>query len=41
MALKKDITLNNGIVLNYHRVVSVNNITISNTTVEVILIIWT
>ena len=35
MALKKDITLNNGIVLNYHRVVSVNNITNQMSIVEV------
>lgn len=27
MALKKEITLENGISLNYHRVVSVNNVT--------------
>ena len=35
MALKKDITLNNGIVLNYHRVVSVNNITNQQSIIEV------
>ena len=35
MALKKDITLNNGIVLNYHRVVSVNNITNQTSIIEV------
>lgn len=35
MALKKDITLNNGIVLNYHRVVSVNNITNQESIIEV------
>ena len=35
MALKKDITLNNGIVLNYHRVVSVNNITNQSSIIEV------
>lgn len=35
MALKKDITLNNGIVLNYHRVVSVNNITNQISIIEV------
>lgn len=35
MALKKDITLNNGIVLNYHRVVSVNNITNNSSNIEV------
>lgn len=35
MALKKDITLDNGIVLNYHRVVSVNNITNQTSIIEV------
>ena len=35
MALKKDITLDNGIVLNYHRVVSVNNITNTSSNIEV------
>ena len=35
MALKKNITLDNGIVLNYHRVVSVNNITNQNSIIEV------
>lgn len=35
MALKKDITLNNGIVLNYHRVASVNNITNQQSNIEV------
>lgn len=35
MALKKDITLDNGIVLNYHRVVSVNNITNQISNIEV------
>lgn len=35
MALKKDITLNNGIVLNYHRIVSVNAITNRATKIEV------
>lgn len=35
MALKKDITLNNGIVLNYHRIVSVNAITNQATKIEV------
>lgn len=35
MALKKDITLENGIVLNYHRVLSVNNITNQNSIIEV------
>jgi hypothetical protein len=35
MALKKDITLNNGIVLNYHRVASVNNITNQTSIIEI------
>lgn len=35
MALKKNITLNNGIVLNYHRVASVNNITNQQSNIEV------
>lgn len=35
MGLKKDIVLDNGITLNYHRVVSVNSITNINTTIEV------
>ena len=35
MALKKDIVLENGIVLNYHRVVSINNITNQQTIIEV------
>ena len=35
MALKKNITLNNGIILNYHRVVSVNNITNQTSIIEV------
>lgn len=35
MALKKDITLNNGIVVNYHRIVSINNITNQSTKIEV------
>ena len=35
MALKKDITLENGIVLNYHRVVSVNSITNNSSIIEV------
>ena len=35
MALKKDITLDNGIVLNYHRVVSVNNVTNQTSIIEV------
>lgn len=35
MALKKDITLDNGIVLQYHRVVSVNTITNVQSIIEV------
>jgi len=35
MALKKNITLDNGIVLDYHRIVSVNNITNQNSIIEV------
>ena len=35
MALAKNITLDNGIVLNYHRVVSVNNITNQQSIIEV------
>lgn len=35
MALKKDIVLDNGIILNYHRVVSVNNITNQQSIIEV------
>lgn len=35
MALKKDKVLENGITLTYHRVVSVNNITNMNSTIEV------
>ncbi len=35
MALKKEIELENGIVTNYHRVVSVNNITNISSTIEV------
>lgn len=35
MALNKDITLDNGIVLNYHRVVSVNSITNQSSVIEV------
>ena len=35
MALKKDIVLDNGIILNYHRVTSVNNITNSSSIIEV------
>lgn len=35
MALKKEIILDNGIVLNYHRVASVNNITNQTSIIEV------
>lgn len=35
MALKKNITLDNGIVLNYHRVVSINSITNQTSIIEV------
>ncbi len=35
MALIKEITLENGVVVNYHRVVSVNNITNTNSIIEV------
>ena len=35
MALIKAITLNNGIVINYHRIVSVNNITNQASIIEV------
>lgn len=35
MALKKQIELENGIILNYHRIVSINKITNNMTTVEV------
>ena len=35
MALKKEIILENGIILNYHRVVSVNNITNQQSVIEV------
>lgn len=35
MAIKKHIILDNGIVLNYHRVVSVNNITNQTSIIEV------
>lgn len=35
MALIKAITLNNGIVVNYHRVVSVNNITNHSSIIEI------
>lgn len=35
MALIKEITLENGIIINYHRVVSVNNITNHSSIIEV------
>lgn len=35
MALIKAITLNNGIVVNYHRVVSVNNVTNHSSIIEI------
>lgn len=35
MALNKEIELDNGIVLNYHRVVSINKITNQNTIIEI------
>ena len=35
MALKKEIELNNGIVLNYHRIVSINKITNHSTIIEI------
>lgn len=35
MALQKDIALDNGIVLNYHRVICITNITNQNTIIEV------
>ena len=35
MALKKEIELDNGIILNYHRIVSINKITNVQTTIEV------
>ena len=35
MALKKEIELNNGIILNYHRIVSINKITNVQTVIEV------
>ena len=35
MALSKAITLENGITLNYHRVVSINNITNQSSIIEV------
>ena len=35
MALKKEIELDNGIILNYHRIVSINKITNIQTVIEV------
>ena len=35
MALKKEIELENGIVLNYHRIVSINKITNYETIIEI------
>ena len=35
MALQKNITLGNGVIVNYHRVVSVNNITNHATIIEI------
>lgn len=35
MALKKEIVLNNGVTTNYHRIVSLNNITNVSTIIEV------
>lgn len=35
MALNKKIELENGIVLNYHRIVSINKITNQNTIIEI------
>lgn len=35
MALQKEIKLDNGIVLNYHRIVSINKITNNSTIIEV------
>ena len=35
MALEKNITLENGITLNYHRIVSINKITNNSTIIEV------
>lgn len=35
MALKKEIELTNGIILNYHRIVSINKITNHETIIEV------
>ena len=35
MGLKKEITLGNGVSVNYHRIVSINNITNVSTIIEV------
>lgn len=35
MALKKDLTLENGVIVNYHRIVSVNKITNNSNIVEI------
>lgn len=35
MALKKQVELDNGIILNYHRIVSINKITNHNTIIEI------
>ena len=35
MALKKEIVLDNGIITNYHRIVSINNIINKNSIIEV------
>ena len=35
MALKKDLTLDNGITLNYHRVTSINNVTNKTSIIEI------
>lgn len=35
MALKKEIELDNGIILNYHRVLSINSITNISTNIEI------
>ena len=35
MALKKEIQLENGVIVNYHRIVSINKITNNSTIIEV------
>ena len=35
MGLKKEIELDNGVILNYHRIISVNKITNNSTIVEI------